>query len=101
MVILMENKFDISMFVDVLTTQQALCNLVNRFVKRRKEMKMTQKKLADKTGVSYASIRRFETCGEIALTSLIRLADALGYLDDFERLFEDEAMLKLGDLSYE
>ena len=41
----MENKFDISMFVDVLTQEQCLCNLVNRFISVRKQKKISQKKL--------------------------------------------------------
>ena len=73
----MENKFDISQFVDVLTEQQAICNLVNRYIKRRKLMKITQKQLSKKSGVSYGSIRRFETTGDISLMSLIKIASAL------------------------
>ena len=95
---MMENKFDISMFVDVLTTEQALCNLVNRFVQRRKEMKITQRELSKRTMVSYASIRRFETTGEISLTSLLKLADALDYLEDFEKLFKRKALTNLEEL---
>ena len=95
---MMENKFDISMFVDVLTTEQALCNLVNRFVQRRKEMKITQRELSKRTMVSYASIRRFETTGEISLTSLLKLADALDYLEDFEKLFKRKTLTNLEEL---
>ena len=94
----MENKIDISMFVDILTREQAICNLVNRFIKRRKSMKITQKKLAERTMVSYASIRRFETTGEISLSSLMRLALALGCLEDFEKLFANEFIFDLEDL---
>lgn len=93
----MENKIDISMFVDILTREQAICNLVNRFIKRRKSMKITQKKLAERTMVSYASIRRFETTGEISLSSLMRLALALDCLEDFEKLFANEFILDLED----
>ena len=95
---MMENKFDISMFVDVLTTEQALCNLVNRFVQRRKEMKITQRELSKRTMVSYASIRRFETTGEISLKSLLKLADALDYLEDFEKLFKRKTLTNLEEL---
>ena len=86
------------MFVDILTREQAICNLVNRFIKRRKSMKITQKKLAERTMVSYASIRRFETTGEISLSSLMRLALALDCLEDFEKLFANEFIFDLEDL---
>ena len=73
----MENKFDIGQFVPVLTLEQARCDLVNRFHSRRKELHYSQRKLSAISGVSYGSIRRFENTGEIALSSLLRLADVM------------------------
>ena len=69
----MKNKFDISDFVDYLTEEKVIENLVNRVIARRKELKITQKDLALKSGVSYGSIRRFETTGEISLKPLIQI----------------------------
>jgi transcriptional regulator with XRE-family HTH domain len=43
--------------------------------------------LADKSGVPSSSIKRFETTGNISLTSLLKLANALGCLSDFSQLF--------------
>ena len=83
----MENDFDISEFVDVRTQEAVRKNLTDRFVRKRKEAGFTQKELSLRTGVSYASIRRFETKGEISLTSLLMLADALDMLEDFDKLF--------------
>lgn len=65
----MKNKFDISDFVDYLTEEKVIKNLVNRVIARRKELKISQKELAFKSGVSYESIRRFETTSEISLKS--------------------------------
>lgn len=39
----MKNIFDISDFVSVLTIEKTTYDLVNRFVKRRKELKLSQK----------------------------------------------------------
>ena len=97
----MENKFDISQFVDVLTEQQAVCNLVNRYIKRRKLMKITQKQLSKKSGVSYGSIRRFETTGDISLMSLIKIASALECLEDFEHLFNKMPIKDLKEFFYD
>lgn len=97
----MENKFDISQFVDVLTEQQAICNLVNRYIKRRKLMKITQKQLSKKSGVSYGSIRRFETTGDISLMSLIKIASALECLEDFEHLFNKMSIKDLKEFFYD
>ena len=85
----MDNKYDIGDFVNVLTKERAHYNLVERFKKRRKEAGLSQRELALKSGVSYGSIRRFESCGEISLSSLMRIADAIGLLKDFNELFKN------------
>ena len=69
----MKNKFDISDFVDYLTKEKVIENLVNKVRARRKELKIFQKDLVFKSEVSYESIRRFETTGEISLKSLIQI----------------------------
>ncbi len=53
----------------------------------RKEQKLTQQDLADKSGVSYGSIKRFERFGQISFESLLKIAEALDRLDEFENLF--------------
>lgn len=57
----------------------------------RKQKKLTQKKLSDKSGVAYASIKKFESTGIISLESFLKLCNALG------RLNELEAILKVAD----
>lgn len=94
----MIEKFDISDFVPVLTENKVVSNLVERFKKRRKELKISQQDLANRSGVSYASIRRFETTGEISLCSLIKLADAIDSLSDFELLFKNAKITSLKEL---
>ena len=93
----MDRKFDIGNFVEVLTEQTAVKNLTNRFVKRRKELKITHRELAERSGVSYASIRRFESTGEISLSSLVSLANAIGLLADFNKLFATTLVKNLKD----
>lgn len=61
--------------------------LSERVRKRRKERGFTQAQLARKAGMSLGSYKRFEQTGQIALASLIKVAFALGYEDDFEALF--------------
>jgi transcriptional regulator with XRE-family HTH domain len=55
---------------------------------RRKEGGLSQTELAATSGVSLGSLKRFENKGEISLTSLLKLAIALGYESDFAALFE-------------
>lgn len=93
----MINKFDISSFVNVPTVNSVTRKLVERVKKRRREVNLSQAALAKRSGVSYASVRRFEATGEISLTSLMRLADAIGCLDDFGYLFKNEIIKSLKD----
>ena len=82
-----KNMFDISDFVGVETIQVVTHNLINRFKLRRKESRMTQRLLSQMSGVSYASVRRFETSGDISFASLLKLSEALGLLSEFNQLF--------------
>lgn len=94
----MINKmYDISTFVNTVTESTITSNLINRVKQRRKELKISQKKLATMSGVSFASIRRFEATGNIALKSLIRIAHAMKCLEDFEHLFENPIITNLKD----
>lgn len=55
----------------------------------RKRRKLSQEKLSEKSGVSLGSVKRFENISEISLSSLTKLAIALGCENELERLFED------------
>ena len=57
------------------------------FKKRRKEHRITQKELSNKSGIPLASIKRFEQIGEISLKSLIKLSQALDYEKELLNLF--------------
>jgi len=85
----MENKYDISSFANVVTEQAMKKEIVKKFKLRRKEFGITQKDLAMRSGVSYASIRRFESTGEISLYSLLSISAVIGYLEDFYYLFKN------------
>ena len=52
----------------------------------RKEMNLTQQDLSDKSGVSYGSIKRFERFGKISFEALLKIAEALDRLEEFETL---------------
>ena len=55
--------------------------LAQRVRKIRKRRSITQEKLASISGVSYGSIKRFETTGQISLLSLTKIAIALDLAD--------------------
>lgn len=62
--------------------------IAKRFVYIRKKRKISQQRLSVISGVSYASIRRFERTGNISLESLVKLALALQLYDDLDNLFK-------------
>ena len=94
----MKNKFDIKQFVEVTTPQSMAQKLAEKEKTSRKQMKLTQKELSVRSGVSYASVRRFENSGEISLFSLLKIANVLGVLEDFNALFTRKAITSLKDL---
>ncbi len=94
----MKNKFNINQFVEVITPQSMAQKLAEKEKTSRKQMKLTQKELSVRSGVSYASVRRFENSGEISLFSLLKIANVLGVLEDFNALFTRKAITSLKDL---
>ena len=61
--------------------------IASRLKAIRRRRKISQKVLSQKSGVSYASIRRFEQTGEISLLSLSKIAIALEIDDELDKLF--------------
>lgn len=53
----------------------------------RKRRNISQEKLAKMSGVSYGSIKRFESSGQISLISLTKIAIALDMADELRGLF--------------
>ena len=93
----MENKFDISNFINTTTEQSVTANLVERERQRRKELKLSRENLSKRSGVSYSSIRRFESTGDISLASLIKIANTMDCLKDFNELFKNKIITNLKD----
>lgn len=76
-----------NILADIKTPTDIAQDLVARVRARRKVLGLTQRELAETSGVSYGSIKRFETTGEISLASLIKIAFALNCESDFDTLF--------------
>ena len=72
--------------------------LAQRVRARRREAKISQTELANRTSVSLGSVKRFEGSGEISLASLLRIAAVLGYEADFEKLFERKNYQSLDEI---
>jgi transcriptional regulator with XRE-family HTH domain len=64
----------------------------------RKESNWTQQDLATRSGVSYGSIKRFERFGKISFESLLKIAEVLNRLNEFETLFLPTGNKRLEEL---
>ena len=84
-------------FLPVITVNSMRASLKDRFRLRRKELKLSQQNLAKRSGVSYGSIRRFESSGEVSLTSLLRMSQAMALIDEFDPLFKLPRIKNLKD----
>lgn len=73
-------------------------SLAQRVRERRLAINLTQTGLARRSGVTLASLKRFERTGAVSLESLIRLALALDVADDFLPLFAPRPVQSLDAL---
>lgn len=69
------------------TAEELDQKLADRVRNIRKRRSISQQKLAKMSGVSYGTIKRFETTGQISLISLTRIAMALGIADELRNIF--------------
>ncbi|MBR1572279.1 MAG: helix-turn-helix transcriptional regulator [Lachnospiraceae bacterium] len=63
--------------------------LANRVREIRRRRDITQQELSEKSGVSYGSLKRFESTGNISLISLTKIAVALEMENEIRQLFSD------------
>jgi transcriptional regulator with XRE-family HTH domain len=54
----------------------------------RKKLRLSQKEMAERSGVSLGSLKRFENTGKISLEALLKLAHLCGRLKDFDTIFQ-------------
>ena len=69
------------------TAEELDQKMAQRIRNIRRRRSISQEKLAEMSGVSYGSIKRFETSGQISLISLTKIAIALGLADELRNLF--------------
>ena len=69
------------------TAEELNQKLARRVRNLRKRRSISQEKLAQMSGVSYGSIKRFEASGQISLISLTKIAMALEIADELRTIF--------------
>ena len=83
------------------TPEEIIMGIAERLTRIRKRRKITQQELSVKSNVSYGSIKRFETSGQISLISLTKLCVALECTDEIKRLFTDVEYKNIEEVLYE
>jgi transcriptional regulator with XRE-family HTH domain len=87
--------------IELITPQEMQKKLAEKIQTKRLALNLSQLTLSEKSGVSYGVLKKFERTGQISLESLLKLALALGSLNDFDTLFaldKPEAALSLDQL---
>lgn len=70
------------------TPLEICVSLAERHKKLRKKLSLNQTEMAERSGVSLGSLKRFENTGKISLESLLKLAHLIGRLEDFDTVFQ-------------
>jgi len=73
----------------LLTAPDLLEQIASRVKARRLQANLTQKTLALRSGISYGSVKKFESTGQISLAALLKLAVTLGAVSEFTALFPE------------
>ncbi|MBL7965570.1 MAG: helix-turn-helix transcriptional regulator [Prolixibacteraceae bacterium] len=68
------------------TPQEVSKSLAERHRNLRKQLKMSQEEMAERSGVSLGTLKRFENTGKISLDSLLKLMHLLGRLNELDKL---------------
>ena len=84
--------------LDVLLPIDVSRMLASRVKARRLELNLTQEGIARKADVKLPTYRKFEREGAISLNGLLKIAFAMGMLQDFEQLFNQRKYETLDDV---
>ena len=85
-------------FLNQKTPNEIAKDLAEKIKAHRKKLKISQEVLAQKSGVSLGSIKRFETKYEISLQSFIKIAIVLGLDNNLENLFTTKTYASIDEV---
>ena len=85
-------------FLNQKTPNEIAKSFADKIKEHRKKLKISQEVLAQKSGVSFGSIKRFETKYEISLQSFIKIAIALDLDNDLENLFTQKTYASIDEV---
>ena len=81
------------MSIELLSTSDLSSLIAHQLQVKRLAFNLSQKTLADRAGVSYGVLKKFERTGKISLESLLKLALVLDSLHEFELLFKHDQVV--------
>jgi transcriptional regulator with XRE-family HTH domain len=84
--------------IEYKTPTQVLQDIGPRAKSARLRENMSRKTLAEKAGVSEASLKRFEITGHISLSSLVQLLISLDRLSELDELLAEKTPLSIREL---
>ncbi|MFC1877948.1 helix-turn-helix domain-containing protein [Thermodesulfobacteriota bacterium] len=80
------------------TTIEIAQILAERVKELRLQKKWKRSTLAERSGVSEGSLRRFEQTNKISLENFLKLLSALGRLDEMDELLQPPTIKSIDDL---
>ncbi len=83
--VILANILDMHFMYSLEPSPLEIClELAQRHKTLRKKLKLSQSEMAERSGVSLGSLKRFENTGKVALESMLKLTHFLGRLNDFD-----------------
>ena len=76
--------------LELMSAPQVAEHVAQKVRRSRLRRAWTQEELAERSGMSVSSLRRFERTGQISFLSLVRIAVALEAVDGIHGLFPDD-----------
>ena len=70
-------------------------SIAQRAQEARLSQNLSRKTLSKMSGVAESSIKRFEMSGEISIISLLKIAKALGHINQFEETFTQQGVISI------
>ncbi|MCD4675903.1 MAG: hypothetical protein K8S18_07895 [Desulfobacula sp.] len=82
----------------LLTPEEVSKNLAARLKKIRLNRKWKRSTLAKRSGVTGASLKRFEQTGEVSMKNFLKLAFTIGRLDEVDKLLCQSTVQSIKEL---
>lgn len=79
------------MTLEIYTPYEIKKIIAKRAQGRRLSLNLSRQSLADRSGVKYGTLKKFEETGQISLESLLKLALILEELGGFNKLFLEDS----------